>query len=58
MMKNLKKLSREEMKKILGGEIAPPACGHGSCKADADCSKGCSCIHVPGGGDAQCSSAS
>jgi len=44
MMKKLKKLSREEMKKILAGEAAPPACGHGSCSSGSDCGSGCNCI--------------
>jgi hypothetical protein len=41
-MQNFKKLSRAEMKKVLGG-VELPRCG-GDCKSDSDCSKGCSCL--------------
>jgi len=57
-MEKFKKLSREEMKLVMGGEVAPQVCGHGSCKASSDCGVGCSCMAVPGGTDKECSSVS
>jgi hypothetical protein len=42
MLKNLKKLTREEMKKVSGG-TEPVTCG-GNCKSDSECPSKCQCL--------------
>jgi len=50
-MENLKKLTREEMRTVLGGgSTGPQVCGNGSCTSGSDCGAGCNCIK------SQCSS--
>lgn len=41
----MKKLSRDEMKKVLGGSANVP-CRNNDCSADSDCSGGAKCESV------------
>ncbi|WP_157740982.1 bacteriocin-like protein [Mucilaginibacter xinganensis] len=42
-MENLKKLSRAEMKNVLGGD-KHPVCSGKSCSSDSECGTVCSCV--------------
>ncbi|MBN9351100.1 MAG: bacteriocin [Chitinophagaceae bacterium] len=44
----MKKLSKEEMKKIIGGEMQGCPFGEKSCITTSDCNQGDACTGIPG----------